>query len=85
MARSSTGSSRRRFERDDRVDALLPHGEVGEPERLGGVLVFEQQLQPGLDPLEGLPAPLQGRLTRLLVQGHVGLRRSAWRSSIHAA
>ena len=61
------------LEREDRVDALLPHGEVGEPERLGGVLVLGEQGEPRLDAAEGLPAPPQGRLAGRLVQGHVGL------------
>ena len=44
----------------ERVGALEPHGPVHEAERLARLRVLLQQLQPGLDPVEVLPALLDG-------------------------
>ena len=57
--------------RVDRVEPLLPHGQIRKPEGFRRLLVFLQQLEPGFDPLQGILAAFQGRLARLLVEGHV--------------
>ena len=48
------------LERDDRVNALLPHGQIGKPERLCRFFVLPEQLQPRLDATSRLTAALQG-------------------------
>src|SRR5271166_6227186 len=46
-------------ERDDRLDALLPHPQIGESEGVCGFAVVEDQFEPLLDPLERDLAPSQ--------------------------
>ena len=73
MARSSTGSSRR-FLSEMIVWTRCCHmARLANRNASAAFSSSSKQRQPGLDPPEGLPAPLQGGLARRLVRGHVGL------------